>query len=127
MIRHGNVVRGLGRWVVSQAIESLTIAMVKPAFGTLLVAAVSLAPLLSSGLLPASLAAVSVTTVAMRADEKQRSALIGPTKPLTQYAVTSISHRSGERRSTAGARCGKIAAFSGSLLRLRGCTTNPGC
>ena len=113
MIRHGNVVWGLGGWLVSQPIESLTIAMIKPTFSTLLVASVSLAPLLASGLLPAPLTAISVTAVAMRADKELRTAMIGPTKPLKQREVTSISHRSGGRRSTADARCDKIAAFCG--------------
>lgn len=76
MIRHQNVARGFGGAVAPLAIESLAITMVKPAFVTLLVSAVSLAPLLAATLLAASITAVSVTTVAMRADEKQRSATI---------------------------------------------------
>lgn len=111
MIRHENVVWGFGGAVPSLAIEPLAIAMVKPAFGTLLVAAVSLAPLLAATLLAASITAVSVTTVAMRADEKQCSAMIGPAEPLTQREIASIGHRSCRRRSTAGSECGKIAAF----------------
>jgi len=111
MIRHENVVRRFGGAVASLAIESLAIAMVKPAFGTLLVAAVSLATLLAPTLLAASITAVSVTAVAVRADEKQRSAVIGSTEPLTQREIASIGHRSCRRRSTAGPECGKIAAF----------------
>ena len=113
MIRHGNVIQGLSGWSVSLTIESLAIAMVKPALTTLLVAAVSIAPLLAASLLPAPLTAIGVTAVAVRADEEQRSTVMGPTEPLKQREVTSISHRSGGRRSTADARCDKIAAFCG--------------
>jgi hypothetical protein len=111
MIRHENVVWGFARAVASLAIESLAIAMVKPAFGTFLVAAVSLAPLLPPALLAASITAVSVTAVAVRADEKLRTAMVGPTEPLTQCEIATIGHRSCRRRSTAGSECGKIAAF----------------
>lgn len=104
MIRHGNVIQGLGGWVVSLAIESLTIAMVKPALATLLVAAVCLPPLFASALLAASLTAVSVTSVAVRADEEQRPAFLSPTKPPQQDEITSIGHRSvsGGRQPISG-------------------------
>lgn len=111
MIRHGNVVWGWSGRILSSSITPLTIAMVKPSFITLLVAPVSLASLSASALLPAGFAAVSVTAVAMRADEEQRSALICSAKPLTQCEVTGISHRSVGRRSTADSECGKIPMF----------------
>ena len=110
MIRHGNFVWGWNRRILS-SIASLTIAMVKPPFDALLVAAVSLAPLPAAALLPTRFAAISVTAVAVRADEEQRSAQISSAEPLTQYEITSTSHRSGGRRSTAVSQCGKIPTF----------------
>lgn len=111
MIRHGNFLWGWDARILSSSITPLTIAMVKPPLNTLLVAAVSLTPLSAAALLPTCFAAVSVATVAMRADEEQRSALTGSAKPLTQCEVTGISHRSVGRRSTADSECGKIPTF----------------
>lgn len=111
MIRHENFVWGWDRRILSSSIAPLTIAMVKSPFDALLVASVSLAPLPPSALLPTRFAAVSVTAVAVRADEEQRSAQISSAEPLTQYEITSISHRSDGRRSTADSECGKIPTF----------------
>ena len=111
MIRHQNAFWGFGGAGASLAMESLAIAMVEPAFGALLMAAVSLAPLLSAALLPASITAIRVTAIAVRAYEKHCSAMIGPTEPPTQYEIAGIGHRSCRRRSTASSECGKIAAF----------------
>ena len=111
MIRHENVLWLLGGWVVSQSIESLTISMVEPAFFALLVSAVGFAPLLAAALLAAPITTVSVTSVARRADEEQRPALIGPTQPLSQLELASIGHRScmsRRRTSTADSQYGKI-------------------
>lgn len=83
MIRHGNVFLGLGRPVLSQAIESLAISMVEPAFGALLVSSVSLASLLAPAFLPAPVTTICVSPVASGADEKHRPAFIGPTEPLS--------------------------------------------
>lgn len=81
------------------SIESLPVAVVKPAFGALLVTAIGLTPLLPPGLLPAPLATVSVTAVAMAADEKEGAALAGSTQPLDKYEFASIGHRSsGDRQ-----------------------------
>jgi hypothetical protein len=111
MIRHENVFWGSAGSVASLAMQPLAIAMVEPALGALLMAAVRRAPLLAPALLAASIAAISVTAIAVRADEKHCSALIGPTEPPTQYEIAGIGHRSRRRRSTAGSECGKIAAF----------------
>lgn len=111
MIRHENGVRGFGGAVASLAMESLAIAMVEPAFGALLMTAVSLAPLLSPALLAASITAIRVSAIAVRAYEKHCSAMIGSAEPLKQYEIARIGHRSCRRRSTASSECGKIAAF----------------
>jgi hypothetical protein len=57
--------------------------MVQSAFVTLLVSAVSLAPLLDSRLMTAALTAIGVTAVAVRADKEHRTATISPAEPLS--------------------------------------------
>ena len=94
MICHKNVIWRLGGWFVSQSILSLAFSMVEPAFIALLVAAVGLAPLLPAAFPPASVTTVGLTAVAARTNEKQCSALFGPTEPLTQRELASIGHRS---------------------------------
>lgn len=111
MIRHQNAFWGFGGAVASLAMESLAIAMVEPAFGALLMTAVSLAPLLSAALLAASITAIRVSAIAVRAYEKYCSAMSSPAEPLKQYEIVLIGHRSRRRRSTASSECGKIAAF----------------
>jgi len=88
----------LGGLLASLAIQSLAVSMVELAFRALLVAAVSLSPLLASGLLPAPLTAICVTPVAVTADEEERAAIVSPTQPLTQRDLASIGHRGSERR-----------------------------
>jgi len=97
MIRHENVVWRSGGLLMSLAIQSLAVPMVEPAFRALLVPAVGLSPLLTSGLLSAPLAAICVTAVAVTADEEQRAAIGSPTEPLTLRDLASIGHRGCKR------------------------------
>lgn len=119
MIRHGIFDRRFGGWAVSTAIASLTIAVVKPAFRTLLVTTVCFAPLFPPALFPATVPAVSVSPVTVRTDEKQRPAFLGPTKPLQKDEITIISHRSAGGVRQPDSNCGKIAAWI-ALLRFCG-------
>lgn len=57
--------------------------MVEPAFHALLMAAVGLALLLTTALLPTPLTAIGVTPIATRANEEEGTTVLGPAKPLT--------------------------------------------
>jgi hypothetical protein len=70
----------------------LTITMIEPAFGTLLVAAVGASPLLAPGLLAAWIAAVAVSAITVRTDEEKRLALSTKANPLPQNRF-AMNHR----------------------------------
>jgi hypothetical protein len=61
---------------VSQSVEALAITMVQPPFDTSLMSLVSLTPLLTPRLLAASLTAIYLTAITVRADEKASSACL---------------------------------------------------
>ncbi|MBN2258313.1 MAG: hypothetical protein JW704_10900 [Anaerolineaceae bacterium] len=55
-------------------VKPLAVTVIEPAFGTLLVAAIGLAPLLSASLLAAAIAAITLPSVTGSADVEDRSA-----------------------------------------------------
>jgi hypothetical protein len=65
------------------AILALTVPMIEPSFGALLVATVGEAPLLPIGLLATQRAAVALSTVAVAADPKQPAASAAAANALT--------------------------------------------
>jgi len=70
----------------------LTIAMVEPPFGALLVAFIGVPPLLAAGLLAAMFAAVAMSAIAVRADEENRVAALTQASPLPQNRF-AMNHR----------------------------------
>jgi hypothetical protein len=66
------------------SIEALTIAMVQPTLGTLLMPSIGLTPLLTSGFLAAAWAAVALTPVTARTNPKQNPTAGGQAKALTE-------------------------------------------
>jgi hypothetical protein len=92
MIRHQNVIGGLQALLAALAVESLPVAMIKPAFNTALVTAIGLTPLLASGFVSAPVTAIRVAAVAVATDEKHRAAVDGSAKPLSQRNIASTGH-----------------------------------
>ncbi len=66
------------------AVFPLPITMIELPFGTLLVSSVGGSPLLAAGLLTALIAAVAVSAIAVRTDEKHRVAALTKANPLPQ-------------------------------------------
>ena len=79
MIRHARL-----RLTKAAPVLPLTITMIEPSFGALLVAAVGAPPLLAAGLLAALVAAVAMSAIAVRADEENRVAVLTKANPLPQ-------------------------------------------
>ena len=69
------------------AIQALTVAMIQPAFGALLMPAVGVAALLEPGLLAAIQAAIAVSAIAMLTDQEQRLATRAQPLPKHYFAV----------------------------------------
>jgi hypothetical protein len=65
------------------SILALTVSMIEPSFGALLMAPVSEAPLLTIGLVATCRAAVTLSSVAMPANPEQLAASDTPANPLT--------------------------------------------
>lgn len=80
MIRHAGLHATL-------AILALTVAMIQPAFGALLMPAVGVAALLEPGLLAAIQAAIAVSAIAMLTDQEQRLATRAQPLPKHYFAV----------------------------------------
>jgi hypothetical protein len=87
LIRHARL-----RLTAAAAIFPLTIAMIQPALGALLVAAVGASPLPAPGLLAALGAAVAVSAITVRADEENRLARLPKANPLPQNRF-AMNHR----------------------------------
>ena len=91
MIRHGP-----GGGLLTEAILLLTVAMILPAFLTVLVPPIGASPLPKPGLSATVLAAVAMAAIAMGADEEQGAAVSLPTGPQQEnaFAVYRRRHRS---------------------------------
>ena len=66
-------------------VVALSVAMIEPPFWAALMTLIGPPPLLSPRPLAAGLAAIAMSTVAMRAQEERRQALRAETGPLHQY------------------------------------------
>jgi hypothetical protein len=86
LIRHANL--GL-----APPVFALTIAMIEASFGTLLVAAIGLPPLLATRFLAATWAAISLPAITMTAQVKNRVTRRKATYPLTKNGLTMDGHR----------------------------------
>jgi hypothetical protein len=75
----------------------LPVAMIELALQTLLVAAVGLAVLPATGLAAAIQAAIAVSSITVRADEKQCVALVPEAHSRTQNQFASNRHLSSQR------------------------------
>jgi len=64
---------------------ALTVAMIEPSFGTLLVPAVGAPSLVDSGMLTAEGAAIALSTIAVRAHEENCVTLATEANPLPEY------------------------------------------
>lgn len=71
---------------------TLAVAVIEPAFRTLLVPPVGGPPLPPPGSFPAGGAAIAVSAVAMRADEEQRPAFAAEANPLTENRFAVSRH-----------------------------------
>ena len=85
MIRHAN--RG-----ASQAVDALAIAVIESSFFGLLVTAIGLAQLKPAGLLATGIAAIDLSPLTLRADEKENAATRRAAKALPEWSVTLIRH-----------------------------------
>jgi hypothetical protein len=63
------------------AIGTLPVSVIKSPFGTLLVPAVGASPLLDSGLLAASQAAIALPAITVRADKEHGPAFVAEANP----------------------------------------------
>jgi hypothetical protein len=70
----------------------LTIAMIEPAFGALLVAAVGASPLLAPGIFAALGTAVAMAAITVRANEEHLLAFLTQANPLPQNRF-AMNHR----------------------------------
>jgi hypothetical protein len=80
------------RLTKTAAVIPLTITMIEPSFGALLVASIGAPPLLAAGLLAASLAAVAMSAIAVCADKEYRVAALTKANPLPQNRF-AMNHR----------------------------------
>jgi hypothetical protein len=80
LIRHARL-----RLTAAAPVITLTIAMIEPSFRALLVAAVGAPSLPEAGLLTALDAAVALSPIAVRADEKHCVAVVIETNSLPEY------------------------------------------
>ena len=80
LIRHARL--GLP---AAATVIALTIAMIEPSFGALLVAAVGAPPLVEAGLLTALGVAVALSAIAVRADEEHCVTLVTEANSLPEY------------------------------------------
>jgi len=99
--RQGDIARGRGgsgsliRHASSNlalTIGSLTVSMIKPPFGALLMAAVGGPPLLTAGLLATAITAVLLPTITTLADPEDNAAFACAAKSLTQNNFSSRLH-----------------------------------
>jgi hypothetical protein len=86
LIRHAS-------WRVAFAVRALPVAMIEPALGTLLVAAVSGAVLPAPGFAAASRAAIALPAIAVRANPEHRLASLAATNPRPENHFSMNRHR----------------------------------
>ena len=70
----------------------LAVAVIEPAFGTLLMTTIGVAPLIQAGLVPAMQTAIAMPTVAMRAEEECRPTFTAQTHPQPQNHFAMHRH-----------------------------------
>jgi hypothetical protein len=87
----------------------LTITMVEPPFGTLLVAFIGAPPLPASSLLAAWFAAVAMSAIAVRADKENRVAASTKANPLPQNRF-AMNHRHASSQAELDNGTGLVAA-----------------
>ena len=90
--RSGTLIRHAVSGTMSAAIGTLTIAMVETSPERLLVSTIGLAVLLSSGLAPASWAAVALSPIAAGAKVEDRTTAAGAAEPLSENNLASDGH-----------------------------------
>ena len=88
MIRHASA-----RLAGSTPVLPLPVTMIEPPFRALLVPFVGLAPLLTAGLFAAFDAAIAVSAIAVRADEKHRMTASAETRPLEENCFVAMNRR----------------------------------
>ena len=79
MIRHARAL------LASLPVVALPVAMIQPPFRAALMTLIGPPTLLPSGAFTASRAAIAISPVAVRAEEKSRQAVCAETSPLHQY------------------------------------------
>ena len=89
LIRHARL--GLP---AAATVIALTIAMIEPSFGALLVAAVGAPPLVEAGLLTALGVAVALSAIAVRTDPKRRLASLAATNSRPEHHFSMNRHTS---------------------------------
>jgi len=91
MIRHAR-----GRSLAAEPVLPLAVAMILAAFWAALVPPIRTSPLTKAGLPAARLTAITVATIAVRADENDSVAVLTATRPLQEkaFAVNCRRHRS---------------------------------
>jgi hypothetical protein len=77
---------------VALAVVLLPVAMIEPAFRTLLIAAVGRAVLPAPGLAAARRAAITLSAIAMRANPEQRLASLAAANPLPENHLSMNRH-----------------------------------
>ena len=87
MIRHA-------RLLPAPAVFPLAVAMIEPAFQTLLVATVGTAALPEPRLAAAGQAAIALSTVAVRTEKERRTAIAGQANPKPQNHFARNRHAS---------------------------------
>ena len=98
MIRHAWL-----RLTQAAPVRPLAIAMIEPSFGTPLVAPVGRPLLPAASLVAAFGAAVALPSIAVRADEENRLAVLTKAKPLPQNRF-AVSHRHASSQAGTGQR-----------------------
>lgn len=79
------MIRHLGALLASLPVVALAVAMIQPSFRAALMTLIGAPPLLSSRPCAAGLAAIAMSTVAVRTQEEGRQAVRPETGPLHQY------------------------------------------
>ena len=81
LIRHALLARPLGS---APTVLLLTVTMIEASFGALLVTAIGTTPLMEPGLLPADLAAITLTSITAGAEKENRTTVARETNALPQ-------------------------------------------
>jgi hypothetical protein len=106
LIRHAQ-----WRLPAAAPVIALTITMIEPPLGALLVAAVGAPSLAGSGMLTAWGAAVALSAIAVRADEEHCVTLAAEANPLPEYRfAVSCRHASSQAGLDNG--CGFVAGWN---------------